>query len=166
MLGRKLLTSTLLLTLTAGLCVSAKSAKAQTPAAKKKASASGTKSSASKTDSSKARGKKTSKSSRKKGQQAPTPDRINEIQTALAKDGSYSGEPNGKWDASSVESLRKFQAGHGLNPTGRLDAPTLQKLGLGSTTAGVAAPQAPPGSVSRLTSSKFNSAEPASEDQQ
>ncbi len=167
MLSRKILTSTLLLTLAAGMCVSAK---AQATPAKKKSSASGTKatsakSSGSKTASSKVRGKKASKSSRKKGQQAPTPDRINEIQTALAKDGSYSGEPNGKWDASTVESLRKFQSGHGLNPTGRLDAPTLQKLGLGSTTAGVAAPQTPPGAVSRLTSSKFNSAEPASEDQ-
>lgn len=174
MLSRKILTTSLLLTLAAGVCFLANPANAQT--AKKKSSssnakpsaarASGTKSSGAKAGSSKSRGKKMSRSSRKKGQQAPTADRVNEIQTALAKDGSYSGEPNGKWDSSSVEALRKFQAGHGLNPTGRLDAPTLQKLGLGSTTAGVAPPQAPPGAVSRLTSSKFNSAlEPSSEDQ-
>jgi hypothetical protein len=46
--------------------------------------------------------------------------------------------------------MRKFQAGHGLNPTGKLDAQTLQKLGLGSETAGVAAPL-PPVATSLLT---------------
>jgi len=112
------------------------------------------------------KGKSSARSRRQPGQKAPTTDRVSEIQTALAKDGSFSGTPNGKWDDSTVDAMKKFQVGHGLNPTGRLDAPTLQKLGLGSTTAGVAAPQAPPGAVSRLTSSRFKSAEPASEDQQ
>ena len=77
---------------------------------------------------------------RERGQQAPTPDRITEIQQALAKEGSFAGKPNGKWDASTVEAMKKFQEGHGLTPTGKLDALTLQKLGLGSKTAGVAAP--------------------------
>jgi len=49
--------------------------------------------------------------------------------------------------------MRKYQSAHGLNPSGKLDAPTLQRLGLGSQTAGVAAPTPPPGSFSRLTSS-------------
>jgi peptidoglycan hydrolase-like protein with peptidoglycan-binding domain len=49
--------------------------------------------------------------------------------------------------------MRRFQASHGLNASGKLDAPTLQRLGLGSQTAGVAAPTPPPGAVSRLTSS-------------
>ena len=94
---------------------------------------------------SKARAKKVSKHSkrREKGQKAPAPERISEIQQALAKDGSFSGAPNGKWDDSTVEATRKFQASHGLNPSGRLDAQTLQKLGLGSQTAGVAAPMPP-----------------------
>jgi peptidoglycan hydrolase-like protein with peptidoglycan-binding domain len=39
--------------------------------------------------------------------------------------------------------MRKFQETHGLNPTGKLDAKTLQQLGLGSRTAG-AAPPLPP----------------------
>ena len=93
----------------------------------------------------KARVKKSGKHSkrREKGQKAPAPERISEIQQALAKDGSFNGTPNGKWDDSSVEAMKKFQAGHGLNPSGRLDAPTLQKLGLGSQTAGVAAPMPP-----------------------
>ena len=80
---------------------------------------------------------------RERGQKAPTSDRITEIQQALAKDGSFTGTPSGKWDDSTAEAMRKFQAGHGLNPTGKLDALTLQKLGLGSSTAGIAAPLAP-----------------------
>jgi peptidoglycan hydrolase-like protein with peptidoglycan-binding domain len=77
---------------------------------------------------------------RKRGQQAPTTDRISEIQTALAKDGSYIGEPTGKWDSNTVDAMRRFQAAQGLNPSGKLDALTLQKLGLGSKISGVAAP--------------------------
>jgi peptidoglycan hydrolase-like protein with peptidoglycan-binding domain len=94
---------------------------------------------------SKARAKKVSKHSKRRqpGQKAPAPERISEIQQALAKDGSFGGTPNGKWDDSTAEATRKFQASHGLNPSGRLDAPTLQKLGLGSQTAGVAAPMPP-----------------------
>jgi Putative peptidoglycan binding domain len=77
---------------------------------------------------------------RYRGQKAPTPERISEIQTALSKDGSYTGEPTGKLDANTSDALRKFQAAHGLTPTGKLDALTLQKLGLGSETAGIAPP--------------------------
>ena len=99
-------------------------------------------------------GKKSSKRSkrRERGQQAPTPDRISEIQQALAKNGSYAGTPNGKWDDSTQDALRKFQEAHGLNPTGELDARSLQQLGLGSSIAGVA-PPAPSNTASKLTSS-------------
>jgi peptidoglycan hydrolase-like protein with peptidoglycan-binding domain len=98
---------------------------------------------------------KTSKKSHRKerGQTAPTPDRISEIQQALAKDGSFRGTSNGKWDNNTVEAMKSFQTTHGLNPSGKLDARTLQKLGLGSQTAGVAAPTPPPNSTSRLVSS-------------
>jgi cytoskeletal protein RodZ len=88
-----------------------------------------------------------------KGQAAPTSERVNEIQGALAKSGSYIGAPTGKWDDSTVEAMRKFQSAHGLNPTGKMDAPTLQKLGLGSETAGAGAPTPPPNSANRLSSS-------------
>jgi peptidoglycan hydrolase-like protein with peptidoglycan-binding domain len=96
--------------------------------------------------------RKTSKKSkrRERGQKAPTPERISEIQLALAKDGSYGGKPNGKWDDSTVDAMKKFQESHGLNPSGKLDAKTLQRLGLGSQTAGAAAPQ-PPVSSSAVT---------------
>jgi peptidoglycan hydrolase-like protein with peptidoglycan-binding domain len=94
-----------------------------------------------------------SKRARKQpGQKAPTADRVIEIQAALAKDGSFQGSPSGKWDEATAAAMRRFQASHGLNASGKLDAPTLQRLGLGSQTAGLAAPTPPPGAVSRLTS--------------
>ena len=132
------------LLLAAGLGVFSDSAKAQNSTAKKHAGSATHKSS---------HGKKSSKRSRReRGQKAPTTDRINEIQQALAKDGSYTGTPNGKWDDSTQEALRKFQEAHGLNPTGKLDARSLQQLGLGSSVAGVA-PPAPSNTASKLTSS-------------
>jgi hypothetical protein len=75
------------------------------------------------------------------GQKAPTPDRISEIQSALAREGYYQGDPTGKLDSSTVAALEKFQSANGLDSGGKLDAPTLQKLGLGSDIAGVGAPK-------------------------
>ena len=105
-------------------------------------------------------GKRSSKRYRRRerGQKAPTGDRISEIQQALAKDGSYSGAPNGKWDDATVEAMRKFQESHGLSPTGKLDAKTLQKLGLGSQTAGVA-PPLPSTAASTLTAPSAQAAQ-------
>ncbi len=101
-----------------------------------------------------------------KGQAAPMPDRIGEIQAALVKDGSYAGMPSGKWDGSTADALRKYQSAHGLNPTGKLDARTLQKLGLGSETAGVAPPTPPPNaSANRLLSRSAQRDELKNEDQ-
>lgn len=91
-------------------------------------------------------------SRRQHGQKAPTADRISEIQSALAKDGSFSGTPNGRWDAATVDAMKRFQDSHGLNATGKLDAKTLQKLGLGSQTAGIAPPMPPVSSTSLATS--------------
>jgi peptidoglycan hydrolase-like protein with peptidoglycan-binding domain len=72
---------------------------------------------------------------------APTTDRIKEIQGALAASDSYKGEPSGKWDDQSVAAMKHFQQVNGLNPSGKLDALSLQKLGLGSDTAGRGAPR-------------------------
>jgi peptidoglycan hydrolase-like protein with peptidoglycan-binding domain len=77
---------------------------------------------------------------RERGQKAPTAERIKEIQEALGKDGSYAGAPTGRWDEPTVKGLKNFQAANGLRATGKLDARSLQKLGLGSGIAGVAAP--------------------------
>ncbi len=130
----------LTLLLAAGLGVFAASAEAQAAPQKKSATSSSAK---------KSHKKKSSRrlSRWERGQKVPAPSRITEIQQALAKDGSFSGTPNGKWDDSTVEAMRKFQDAQGLNPSGKLDAKTLQKLGLGSQTAGVAAPLPPTSSL-------------------
>ena len=140
----------LTLLLAAGLGVSASSANAQ-PEPQKKSAA-----------SSSARKSHKKKSSRRlsrweRGQKVPAPTRIAEIQQALAKDGSFKGTPNGKWDEPTVDAMKKFQDAHGLNPSGKLDAKTLQQLGLGSQTAGVAAPL-PPTSSSNMKSSASQTA--------
>ena len=74
------------------------------------------------------------------GQKAPTPDRIRDIQSALNREGAYAGEPTGKWDAATIEAMKKYQGDNGITPTGKIDALTLNKLGLGSDTAGKGAP--------------------------
>lgn len=137
----------------AGLCAQAGWGQKSTHGKKKpSASAKSTRSGSSNGGSKKL--KRTSRRSRREnGQKAPTSGRIIEIQESLVKNGVYSGQPNGKWDASTVEAMKRFQAGHGLNPSGKLDAKTLQQLGLGSSTAGVAPPAPLVSSVDRLTSS-------------
>jgi peptidoglycan hydrolase-like protein with peptidoglycan-binding domain len=99
---------------------------------------------ATQTSSSAAKKKKAAAKSKKKpkvkGQTAPTPDRIKEIQAALQKDGLYQGEPTGKWDEATTEAMRKYQDKIGVSPTGKIDAISLKKLGLGSETAGKGAP--------------------------
>jgi peptidoglycan hydrolase-like protein with peptidoglycan-binding domain len=95
-----------------------------------------------KTSAKKKKGKSTKsrKSSKPVGQKAPTPDRIKDIQSALQREGAYDGEPTGKWDDSTVEAMKKYQDKNGITPTGKIDAQTLNKLGLGSETAGKGAP--------------------------
>lgn len=98
----------------------------------------------SKSKSAKKTSRKRAKSRRReRGQKAPTPARIYEIQAALVREGVYSGEPNGKWDTRSIEAMKRFQTAHGLSPSGKFDALSLQKLGLGSEIAGRAAPRPP-----------------------
>ena len=58
-------------------------------------------------------------------QMAPTPDRINDIQSALARGGYYKGDPNGRMDADTVDAVQRFQSANGLDTTGKLDALTL-----------------------------------------
>ncbi len=88
-----------------------------------------------KTTSAKKKSKRTPR-----GQNAPTPDRIREVQSALNREGALNGQPTGKWDSATIEAMKKFQEDHGLSPTGKIDALTLNKLGLGSETAGKGAP--------------------------
>ena len=90
------------------------------------------------------------KRARARAQSVPTPDRIREIQSALAQKKFYEGEPNGKWDARAVEAMKRFQEANGLTATGKLDARSLQKLGLGSEVAGAAAPRVPASEIKPL----------------
>src|SRR6202171_5576047 len=130
-----------LLLIASGRGASATTTKANGTAKRKSAAAKSSGTAASSTASSKGRRAKSKKTShsRGRGQQAPTAERITEIQQALSKSGVYSGTPNGKWDSTTMEAEKKFQTSHGLNPSGKIDAKTLQQLGLGSQTAGIAA---------------------------
>ena len=106
-----------------------------------------------------AKGKSSSRRSKTKkvrGQAAPTPERVSEIQSALARSGAYTGDATGTWDDSTAEAMKKFQGAHGLTPTGKFDALTLQKLGLGSDTAGLGAPTPPPNAPKKSPSTTFS----------
>jgi len=65
------------------------------------------------------------------GQVTPTPDRYREIQQALVERGYLKGEPSGKWDADSVDAMRRFQQDQNIETSGQLDSLSLIALGLG-----------------------------------
>jgi peptidoglycan hydrolase-like protein with peptidoglycan-binding domain len=112
-----------------------------------------------------AKKKKSSKnhhaSKREPTQKAPTPQRISEIQSALTHGGYYQGAPNGKWDSNTVAAMQKFQSDNGLSSSGKIDAPSLQKLGLGSGTAGVDAPKPVAPATSAAMANSATSTSPA-----
>ncbi len=79
---------------------------------------------------------KTSKSKKKTAKAVPrqtVPDakRSREIQDALQKAGYLKTEPSGKWDAATTEALTRYQKDNGFSATGKPDAHSLIKLGLG-----------------------------------
>ncbi len=87
--------------------------------------------------------RKSSRRKRRQGQMRPTAERIREIQAALIERGYLKGEPTGVWNAESANAMERFQQANGLEPTGRFEARSLIKLGLGPETAGVGAPRPP-----------------------
>jgi peptidoglycan hydrolase-like protein with peptidoglycan-binding domain len=154
----------LLAALTAGtITVPAASAQSTStpPAHKKAATMNSTSASTAKSKHTGSKSSSKRKIKKVKGQAAPTPDRISEIQEALAKKGVLAGTPSGQWDDSTVDAVKHFQTSNGLTPSGKLDALTLQKLGLGSETAGLAPPTPPPNSINRL---RNTSSEPPTPD--
>ncbi|HYM12481.1 MAG TPA: peptidoglycan-binding domain-containing protein [Bryobacterales bacterium] len=76
---------------------------------------------------------KTRRAAAPRGQMHPTAERYKQIEEALAARGYLHDSPSGKWGPGSVEALRSFQADHQLPPTGKLDALSLEQLGLGPT---------------------------------
>lgn len=68
---------------------------------------------------------------RKRGQQAIDSPRAREIQEALIREHYMQGEPSGKWDASTQDALKRYQAAQGWQSKTVPDSRALIKLGLG-----------------------------------
>jgi len=76
-------------------------------------------------------------------QLAPTKERYQQIQQALAGKGYYSGEPNGVWGQDSTEALKRFQTDQNLTPDGKLTSLSLIALGLGPKRLSAQSPAQP-----------------------
>ena len=77
-------------------------------------------------------------------QLTPTPERYKQIQQALSSKGYLSPEQaTGKWDDTSTEALRKFQADQNLDANGKINSLSLIALGLGPQREVAAKPAAP-----------------------
>ncbi len=59
------------------------------------------------------------------------PERVSQIQEALAHVGYYHGEPSGQWDTETRTAMQRYQSDHGFSATGLPEAKSLMKLGLG-----------------------------------
>jgi peptidoglycan hydrolase-like protein with peptidoglycan-binding domain len=75
---------------------------------------------------------KASRSRKPHGQQAIEPARVTEIQQALIREHYYSGEADGKWDATTEAAMQKYQADQGWQTKLMPDSRAIKKLGLGA----------------------------------
>jgi peptidoglycan hydrolase-like protein with peptidoglycan-binding domain len=66
-----------------------------------------------------------------RGQQAIDPERVTQIQQALIREHYLTGEADGKWDATTVAAMQRYQADHGWQTKLMPDSRALLKLGLG-----------------------------------
>jgi hypothetical protein len=66
-----------------------------------------------------------------RGQQKIDPERAQAIQEALIREHYLSGEAAGRWDQSSEDAMRRYQADHGWQSKTVPDARALISLGLG-----------------------------------
>lgn len=71
------------------------------------------------------------RSRRARGQQAIEPERVSQIQQALIREHYLPGPANGKWDATTVAAMQKYQADHGWQTKLMPDSRALKNLGLG-----------------------------------
>ena len=73
---------------------------------------------------------------RARGQQAIDPELATMIQQALIREHYLTGEATGKWDATTVAAMQKYQADHGWQAKLTPDARALKNLGLGPDYSG------------------------------
>jgi peptidoglycan hydrolase-like protein with peptidoglycan-binding domain len=106
-----------------------------------------------------------SKKTRKPGgQQAIDTERCSEIQEALVREHYLSGKPSGKWDDSTQQAMRRYQADQGWQNKSVPDSRALIRLGLGPDhehllnpeTAMTSQPQLPSGHGTRSRVSSFS----------
>ncbi|MGA3129671.1 MAG: peptidoglycan-binding domain-containing protein [Terracidiphilus sp.] len=71
------------------------------------------------------------RSRRARGQQAIDPERVTQIQQALIREHYLTGEANGRWDATTIAAMQKYQADHSWQTKLMPDSRALLKLGLG-----------------------------------
>ena len=81
-------------------------------------------------------------------QSAPTQERYQEIQQALASKGYYKGPVNGTWNSDSVDALKHFQTDQNLAADGKLTPLSLIAMGLGPKRSTTSAPAVRPASGS------------------
>jgi hypothetical protein len=76
------------------------------------------------------------RSHRVRGQQAIDPERVTQIQQALIREHYLNGEASGRWDATTVTAMQKYQADHGWQTKLMPDSRALKNLGLGPDYSG------------------------------
>src|ERR1700751_1419989 len=125
----------------------------------------------SRTTASKTTSRKGKRSKKVKGQQKIDSDRTHQIQEALIRQHYLSDEPTGKWDASTEDALRRFQADNGWQNKTVPDSRALIKIGLGPShdhllnpesamTTSADAPQSTPPSVPASTGPSTSANQP------
>lgn len=121
------------LLLSAALCFGSSSAqstaKPKESSAKQVASSKSSKSGKARVGSRK--GKRTKKTSWRRGQQKMDSERARQVQTALIREHYLTGEPTGVWDQRSQNAMVRFQAANGWQTKVVPDSRALIKLGLG-----------------------------------
>jgi peptidoglycan hydrolase-like protein with peptidoglycan-binding domain len=71
------------------------------------------------------------KSHKVHGQQAIAPERVTEIQQALAREHYLTKDPDGQWDSTTEAAMQKYQSDQGWQTKLMPDSRALKKLGLG-----------------------------------
>ena len=106
-------------------------AKSTTSSTVAKSKATHSRSASSRTSSRSSSSHKGKRSKKVRGQQKIDGERTHQIQEALIRQHFMTGEATGKWDASTEDALRRFQAANGWQNKTVPDSRALIKLGLG-----------------------------------